>query len=343
MPDRRKIVVGLSGGVDSSIALLLLKQQGFVPFGVFLKFAYWERGIKNSKKVCEKLDIPFYIVDCQKEFRNRVIKYFLETLKNKQTPNPCVFCNKNFKFKKLFEFAKRKGIKLIATGHYARIREDKTGKYELLKAKDKTKDQSYFLCLLNQDYLKNIIFPLGDYTKKQVYQIAKKNKLNFLSEQKQSQDLCFDSQKIIKQEIKEKPGKIVDTQGNILGEHKGLHFYTIGQRKGINLSSGPWRVVNFDKNRNCLIITNNDKDPALYNKTIFIKNYNFISGKIIKKKIKIKIKLRYRNFSVSAVLYPPKNNNLKLVFNKLQKSIAPGQWAVFYDKEVCLGGGEISL
>lgn len=337
MNKKREIIVGLSGGVDSSVALLLLKEQGYSPLGVFLDYS-WNNSVlsqaaNRAEKLCRRLEVPFFKIDCRKEFNSQVVRYFLKTLQKKKTPNPCVVCNRNVKIKKLFEFAQSKGIKQVATGHYARI---KNGK--LLRGKDKIKDQSYFLCLLGKEELKNLIFPLGNYTKKQVYQIARKNGLDFITEQKESQDLCFLSEQSLPSFLEERigfqPGEIVSAKGKILGQHQGLHFYTLGQRKGINLSGGPWWVVGFEKNKNQLIITKDENDPILYAKKTKIISSNFIPLKTTK----LKVKIRYRHPLASAVLYP----SLKLVFNRPQKAITPGQWAVFYDGDICLGGGIIS-
>ncbi len=251
---KKRIVVGMSGGVDSSITLVLLKKQGFNPVGVSLKLEVWKdkcnvlrenvcctkESFDIAKKICKKLNVPYYVYDVKKEFKKEVMDYFLSDLKKNRTPNPCVVCNRYLKFKKLFEFAKKKGIKYVATGHYAQVRfNKKTKRYELLKAKDKTKDQSYGLSFLPQKWLKWIILPLGNYTKKKVFKIAKKEGFEFFLKRKQSQDLCFVSKraipKYIEKKIGVKPGKIVDTKGNVLGEHKGVHFYTIGQRRRLGL------------------------------------------------------------------------------------------------------------
>lgn len=364
---RPKIIVGMSGGVDSAVSLYLLKQQGFDPIGVTLKYALWEsdnvtgkrdkeliaakrkfnlEALAKAEKVCQQFGASHYIVDCQEEFKKEVIGYFLNGLKKNITPNPCVVCNKRVKIKHLLQFADENGISFIATGHYAQINKNKkSGKYELLKGKDKIKDQSYFLCLLGQNQLSRIIFPLGNYTKKKVYQIAAKNGLDYFSPQEQSQDLCFLSQKSIplflESEIGRQPGKIVDANENILGEHQGLHFYTIGQRRGINLFGGPWWVTGFNKNKNYLIVTNNKNDAALYTKEIVMSDYHFISDNAPKKEMKVMVKPRYLHSSAKAILYLPENGKLKLAFSRPQKLITPGQWVVFFDGKICLGGGII--
>lgn len=356
----KKIVVGLSGGVDSSVSLLLLKKQGYEPIGVSLKYSVWENkrnilkenvccsesSFNIAKEMCKKLNVPYYIIDHKLDFKDKVIGYFLKVLKNKKTPNPCLVCNKLVKFNKLFDFAKKKGIKYIATGHYAKIRKNQdTKKFELLKVRDEKKDQSYFLCLLKQKQLSKIIFPLANYTKDQVYKIVQKEGFQFFTKIKQSQDLCFIAKQSIhsylEQEIGIEPGNIIDKKNNILGQHQGLHFYTVGQRKGIALSNGPWWVVRIDKKKNNLIVTNEEEDSDLFSKEAIITDYSFISGQIPKKMIEIEAKTRYSQKATLAKIYPPKNKKIKLVFDKPQKTITPGQWAVFYQNDVCLGGGII--
>ena len=367
MAKKKKIVVGLSGGIDSSMALLLLKKQGWDPIGVSLKMPVWKgkKSFAAAKKVCQKLKVPYYIIDVQKEFKKEVVNYFISEFKKNKTPNPCVICNRNLKFKKLFEFAKKKGVKYVATGHYALVRKHQTPNtksqtYQLLRAKDKEKDQTYNLCFLKREWLPYIIFPLGEYTKKQVCELAKKEGFNFLTKIKSSQDFCYLAGKPINDYLKQffgkKPGKILNSKGKVLGKHQGLHFYTIGQRKGIKISGGPWFVKDFDIKKNYLIITNNQKD--LYKKDVFLKPFYLINDREPSRKIRVMAKVRYRQPLSPAILYPPQQNNssqagpgttkLKLVFDKPQRAVTPGQFAVFYlpsDSEgkgqVCLGGGRI--
>ena len=356
----KKIVVGMSGGVDSSAALILLKEQGWQPVGVSLKFAVWQdkknklkeniccsqESFDRAKQICQKLDAPYYVLDCKKDFENIVINYFLKLLKNNQTPSPCFICNRDLKFKKLFAFAIENKINYIATGHYAKTRfNKKTGLFELLKAKDRNKDQSYFLSILNQRQLKYLVFALGNIYKDRAYQIAKNYGFDYYLKTRQSQDLCFISSKsmpdYLKSQIGLKSGQIQDLSGNILGTHQGLHFYTIGQRKGINLGQGPWYVIEKDIKKNILIITNNQDDPKLYKKEVVIDHPFFISGQMPNKPLAIKAKVRYNQQAEIALLKYLNKNRVKLIFKKPQRAVTSGQWAVFYQKDVCLGGGII--
>lgn len=347
----------MSGGVDSSVALYLLKEQGFDPIGVSLLFSHWENSknklkenvccskenILRAKKVCEKYKAPHFIVDATREFQKSVIDYFIYELKRGRTPSPCLFCNRDVKIALLIAFARKKGIDLVGTGHYAKIEKNKN-KYCLFKAKDKKKDQSYFLCLLKQNQLTRLILPLSKYTKEQVYKIAKKEKIDI--NPRQSQDLCFVSDNsmvpLLKEVIDVNKGKIIDKNGNILGEHEGLHFFTIGQRKGIGLSGGPYWVTGFDKAKNFLFVTNNPKDSALFSKEVILSNVNFISEKAPVKSIKVEAKCRFQQPLSKATLFPiSKKLQVKIIFNKPQKAITPGQITGFYKKEKCLGGGVI--
>jgi|AntAceMinimDraft_18_1070375.scaffolds.fasta_scaffold01743_7 tRNA-specific 2-thiouridylase len=356
--NKKIVVLGMSGGVDSSVALFLLKEQGFQVLGVSLKFGYWEGGqtslrenvycseesIKRAKRVCEKYNCPHFIIDVSKEFGKSVIDYFLESLKNNKTPNPCVFCNRDVKVSALLRFAEKKKADYIATGHYARIKES-NGKFQLLRAKDNEKDQTYFLAFLGQAQLAKLILPLGDYLKKDIYTIAEKEGIEIAV--KESQDLCFINNNSIpnflEKEIGSNPGKIQDTQGNVLGEHKGLHFYTIGQRRGVNLPGGPFWVTNFDVKNNTLIVTDNSDDLKLFSKRVILSNVNFISGKKIKAPLKVEAKIRYRQPLAKAKLICGSRTSAhwELVFDEPQKAVTIGQIAVFYNKDVCIGAGEI--
>jgi tRNA-specific 2-thiouridylase len=356
-----KVICAMSGGLDSSVAAALLKRSGFDVIGVFMKF--WAEPDKNdligsknrccspeaelrARKVAKILKIPFYVFDFSKEFKKKIVDYFFKELKKGNTPNPCVVCNKEIKFGLLLEKALSLGADFVATGHYARKRELKTQNskvktYQLLRAKDKEKDQSYFLWMLNQKQLRRILFPIGDYTRKEVENLAKKFKLPLLRAKK-SVEICFIKTTLddfLRKYLKEKPGKIIDTQGKILGEHRGLWFYTIGQRKGIGLAGGPYWVLDKNVKENTLIVTKNEKD--LFKKELICKNVNWISGKEPKLPLKIQAKIRYRHQLTWAVSYKLKAKSYKLVFEKPQRAITPGQSIVFYKGQEVLGGGII--
>jgi tRNA-specific 2-thiouridylase len=402
-----KVVVAMSGGLDSSVSAALLKRAGFEVIGVFMKFwkapddnglsGGWNRCCSpeaevRARKVAKILKIPFYVFNFEKEFKKRIVDYFLEGYKKGITPNPCVLCNKEIKFGLLLEKALKLDADYIATGHYARKYELKsqisklkttTQKqkvvYQLLRAKDIERDQSYFLWMLNQKQLKRILFPIGDYTRKEVENLARKFKLPVLKARK-SVEICFIKTTIhpvksrrarissktklfngvndfLKKYLKKKPGKIIDTRGETIGTHQGLYYYTIGQRKGLGLVSGPafakpacrqaglragkpYYVLDKDLKKNLLIVTKNEKD--LLKKELICKNVNWISGKAPKFPLKIKAKIRYRHQPASAIV--TKNlqpRSYKLEFEKPQRAITPGQSVVFYKGQELLGGGVI--
>lgn len=356
--ENKKIVVGMSGGVDSSMALVLLKEAGWEPIGVSLKLPVWEskdnllrenvcctdESFAVAKSICEKLGVPFYTVDAKKEFRDEVIKYFNKEYASGRTPNPCSICNRELKFGDLFEFAEKVGAEYVSTGHYAKTRfNPKTKKYELLKAKDKTKDQTYALSLLPQKWISKIVFPLGEYTKDEVFEKAKKLGLKYFTKQKESQDFCFVAgkslPKYLKEVIGEKDGDIVDTKGKVLGKHEGLHFYTIGQRKGIELSGGPYFVKELNTKKNQLVVTKNEKD--LFSREAKLEKVNYISGERPKNPVIVTAKVRYQSPLAKATLTPQKGDRAKIVFEKPQRAITPGQTCVFYTNEICFGGGII--
>ena len=346
-----KVVIAMSGGVDSSVAAALLKEAGFDVIGVFMKF--WagdelhkeynrccsKEAEKRARKVASILKIHFYAIDFKKEFKKQVVNSFLADYKKGITPNPCVVCNKQIKFGLLLKKAKSLGADFIATGHYARIKKQ-NNELSLIKAKDNEKDQSYFLWKLNQNQLKNVLFPIGSYKKSEVRKLAKDFNLPVL-DIPESQEVCFISKnrtnEFLKKYLKTKPGKIVDVNGKELGKHQGLWFHTIGQRKGIKLPNGPFYVINKDKKKNVLIISKNKKD--LYEKETELKQVNWISKKEPKLPLKVQVKIRYHNKSAKATI----DRKHILKFDKAQKAITPGQSAVFYEKNRLLGGGIIVL
>ncbi len=352
----KKVIIAMSGGVDSSVAAALLKRAGFNVIGVFMKF--WvvpeKDGIvgarnrccspeaeKRARKVAKILKIPFYVFNFEKQFKEKIVDYFLAEYKKGITPNPCVVCNKEIKFGLLLKKALTLDTDYVATGHYSRLRKEKD-EIHLLKGKDKKKDQSYFLWQLDQKQLKRILFPVGDYTKDEVKKLAKKFQLPVLKIP-ESMEICFIENTIndfLFRYLKTKPGKIIDAEGKLIGEHKGLHFYTIGQRKGIKLVGGPFYVFDKDLKKNLLMVTKNEKD--LDKKELRAKNVNWISGKVPKLPLKIKAKIRYGHELASAVItHSLKSKVYNLKFNNFQRAITPGQSVVFVKGQELLGGGII--
>ena len=340
----KKVIIAMSGGVDSSVVAALLKRAGFEVVGVFMRMVdspRFREGEKKAKKVARVLDIPFLVFDLKKEFKKRIISSFLKEYKAGFTPNLCVVCNKEIKFGLLVKRALRLKPDFVATGHYAQIQK-REEKFHLLKGKDKEKDQSYFLWQLNQKQLKRILFPLGGYTKAQVKKIAKKLKLPTFNTP-ESQEVCFIQNTLndfLRKNLEPKKGKIVDLQRKILGQHYGLWFYTIGQRKGIRLPGGPYYVLAKDLKRNLLIVTKKEKD--LYKKELVFKKVNWISSKKPHLPLKVQAKIRYRSNPASATII--NKGKLKvycLKFKVAQRAVTPGQSAVFYQGQELLGGGII--
>ncbi len=333
----KKVAVAMSGGIDSSVAAALIKESGVDTIGVFMRiYPDSLRGSeKRARKIAQILNIPFFVLDFRKEFKNKIISYFLEEYKKGITPNPCVLCNKEIKFGLLLRGVKKMGAEFLATGHYARTEVQK-----LLKAKDKEKDQTYFLWQLDSEKIKHILFPIGGYTKRQVKDLAREFKLP-VSGIQESQEVCFikdTCNDFLIKHLKKNPGDIVDAKGKVVGQHNGLWFYTIGQRKGINISGKkPLYVLKKDIKKNILIVTENKKD--LESRELIIKNINWISGKTPKLPLKIMAKVRYRTCSSRATII--KDVAYKVVFDKPQRAITSGQSVVFYKGVELLGGGII--
>jgi tRNA-specific 2-thiouridylase len=334
----KKVICAMSGGVDSSVAAALLNKQGFDVIGCWLKL--WpERNFSNRaqetvKKITLKLGIPFLVFDFSREFKKKVVDYFLTEYQKGRTPNPCVKCNKEIKFGIFFKKALASGADYIASGHFARIKNKK-----LLTARDKKKDQSYFLYNLTQKQLEKILFPIGDYSKSEVKELAKDFKIAGLV-RPESKDICFlkgRHQDFLKKYLKLKPGPILNTSGKRIGRHQGLSLYTIGQRKEIEVPGAlPYYVLKLNFKNNTLIVTDDEKD--LYKKELIAEKVNWISGKAPKLPLKIKAKIRYLHPVSSAVI---KSHEYKIVFSKPQRAITPGQSIVFYRGQELLGGGII--
>jgi len=352
-----KVAVGLSGGVDSSVSALLLKEKGYEVIGIFMKifderdrkflsfksacYGPEEKDIEDAERVCKILNIPFYTIDLKKEYCEIVFGYFKEEHLKGKTPNPCVICNRFLKFDILLKKVFSSGIEFdyFATGHYARVFfDEKRKRYILKKGLDKEKDQSYFLFLLTQEQLSKIIFPLGEYKKKDVREIAKKNNLP-LSDKEESQDFISGDRFFIFGDFK-KEGDIVDKDGNILGKHRGIIYYTIGQRKGLGIAKGkPLYVIEIDAEKNKIVV---GEEKDLYKKILIAENTNFISIEKLEKSMKVNAKIRYKHNPAKAIITPIEDNKVRVEFEKPQRAPTPGQAVVFYENDEVVGGGFIS-
>lgn len=361
MKYKKSVLVGMSGGVDSTVASFLLKEKGFRVEGIFFQFFNEDDSLEikrdnvlNSgfsstsrvRMIAEKLDIPFYKIDYQKEFREIVIDDFIRQYQGGMTPNPCIICNEKVKFNLLLSYALKNNIEYIATGHYAQVEKDWDQKQFFLKrGLDTKKDQSYFLYRLDQNILSKSLFPLGRLTKKGVEKIALEIGLE-THRIKESQEICFinegNYQKFIENNRREenKPGYFLDTSGNKLGKHKGIAFYTIGQRKKIGLSSNTRKyIIRINVEDNTIIIGN---ETDLYQRAFKIEKVHFISIDPISRPIKLQVQIRYNTHPAYAKVFPDQENRLNVFFDKPQKAITPGQSAVFYKKDNVIGGGIIS-
>ena len=338
----------MSGGVDSSISVALLKDQGFEVTGVFMRLVKskkFNKAEKEARIIAKYLNIPFLVFDFHKEFQKKIIDYFLKEYQRGITPNPCIKCNQEIKFGLFFNKALKLKSDYFATGHYARKQETRNKKqgtgYRLLKGKDKSKDQSYFLWTLNQKQLKRILFPVGNYTKKEVRKMAKRLGILKLV-RKESEDICFIENnfgQFIKKHLSLKTGPILDIDGKIIGQHSGLSLYTIGQRKNIRIPGPkPYYVLKLDFKRNALVVSQNEKD--LYNKELTLKKVNWISGKKPKFPTTVSVKIRYRHKGSKAIV-DKSGRSIKVKFLKAQRAITPGQSVVFYKENEVLGGGVI--
>jgi len=355
----------MSGGVDSSVAAFLLKKQGFEVVGVFMKF--WKEGesenrccstesYRLARAVAQKIGIPIYSFNLKKEFKKRVVDYYLNEYKRGWTPNPCVVCNLEIKFGLLLDRAKAMNARL-ATGHYARIEKEKNGDYSFLRGKDSNKDQSYFLWKIAKDDLKNIVFPVGGYKKEKVRIIAKEADL-LVAERKDSAGICFiakkENEKFLKKHLKSyfKKGDIVENSGRLLGHHQGLFCYTIGQRTGLNLgdlslgkgsiSRKPLYVVKIDISKNRLIV---GEEKELYHRGLLAEGVNWLDNsskfKVQSLKLTCEAQIRYQHKTTSCVVEKYKTGCLKVVFQEAQRAITRGQSVVFYQGDKLLGGGVI--
>lgn len=356
----------MSGGVDSSTAAALLKEQGYDVIGISMQLWDYTEGerdrfgsccslddLYDARRVADKLDIPFYVVNFEEMFSKAVVDYFVESYLKGETPNPCLKCNQIIKFEVLLKRALELEADFLATGHYARVMYNAdTGRYLLLRGKDLTKDQSYFLFTMTQKQLSKIIFPLGDLTKTDVRKIAKRFGLN-IAEKKDSQEVCFapeDYPSFIARKVGrcadngssykfEPTGDIVDLNGNILGVHKGLYKYTIGQRKGLGVARGePLYVLKIDTKKNQLIV---GSENNLFSNGLIANETNWIGISSLDSATEVIARIRYRHKGAEVVVLPLDNNRVEVRFKRPEKSITPGQAVVFYKEDEVIGGGWI--
>lgn len=351
----KRALIAMSGGVDSSLAALLMKEKGYECIGCTMKlYENEDAGIEKTKTCCSLddvedarnvaclLDMPFYVFNFTERFRTQVIDRFVQSYEEGRTPNPCIDCNRYMKFDKLYERAKLMGCEYIVTGHYARI-EKEDGKFFLKKALDETKDQTYVLYTLTQDQLAHTMFPLGNLTKRTVRNIAEKN--GFINANKpDSQDICFvpdgDYASVIEKYTGRicMPGNFVDTEGNIMGQHKGIIHYTLGQRKGLGIAAGKPVYVCEIRPQTREVVLGNPED--LMSRDVYVSDFNWISGNAPGGRIRCTAKVRYRQSEQPAVL-SVEGDIVHIVFDQPQRAITPGQAAVVYDGDVVLGGGTI--
>jgi tRNA-specific 2-thiouridylase len=337
-----KVAVALSGGVDSSAAALLLKEAAYEVIGVHMRLwdsPGFDHQAHRAENICRILGIPYHQVDLQREFESCVVDYFCQEYQQGRTPNPCVVCNQCIKFGILLDKALSLGVDYLATGHYARVEHSHDG-HRLLKAADISRDQSYFLYTLTQEKLGRVLFPLGEHSKDEVRQMAKQAGLATAT--RSSQDICFISQRnygaFLSQRFAALPGDIVDTQRKRLGQHRGIAFYTIGQRHGLGLASGKsLYVIRIEPESNRIVL---GPEEELYSRRLSARKVNWTSGTAPRERLTAMAKIRYKSREAEAVLFF-RNDSVDVHFAQPQKAVTPGQAVVFYNLDEVLGGGII--
>ncbi|WP_111978111.1 tRNA 2-thiouridine(34) synthase MnmA [Algibacillus agarilyticus] len=355
----KKVIVGMSGGVDSSVSAYLLLQQGYQVEGLFMK--NWEeddtdeycsaaQDLADAQAVSDKLGIHLHTINFAAEYWDNVFEYFLAEYKAGRTPNPDIMCNKEIKFKAFLEFAAEAlNADYIATGHYVRRRESDNG-FQLLRGLDTNKDQSYFLYAVGAKQIGQTLFPVGELEKPEVRRIAEEQDL-VTANKKDSTGICFIGERkftdFLQQYLPAQPGKIETVDGEIVGDHQGLMYHTLGQRKGLRIGGlsdkgeEPWYTVDKDLERNVLIVAQGSKHPRLFSKGLMATQLNWVDGKGPKGTITCAVKTRYRQPDIQCELKRISDDQIKVIFNEPVSSVTPGQSAVFYLDEVCLGGGII--
>lgn len=348
-----KVVVGISGGVDSSVAALLLKEEGYDVVGIFMK--NWddtdengvctaEEDFEDAVAVANQIGIPYYSINFEKEYYDRVFTYFLDEYKKGRTPNPDIMCNKEIKFKAFLDYAKNLGADYVATGHYARV--DRSGdETVMLRGVDNNKDQTYFLSQLSQDQLKDVLFPVGELDKSEVRDIAHKYNLA-TADKKDSTGICFigerDFNEFLSGYLPAQPGDIVDTEGNVLGKHEGLMFHTIGQRRGLGIGGEgeAWFVCGKNLDKNELIVCQGSENPLLFSNRLLASELSTVTDKKIPTEFDCTAKFRYRQKDINAHVKVLDDSQVEVTYDDT-KAVTPGQAAVFYMDEVCIGSAII--
>ncbi len=339
MKDKNKVIVALSGGVDSSAAAYLLLEQGYQIEGATLDLGLGEEAAYAAADICAKLGIKHHIIDCKADFEQKVIQPFIKAYGLGLTPNPCTICNPSLKFPSFWPLMAKTDSYYLATGHYVRLFQDNQANFRLAKAAYLAKDQSYFLYDLGQDILSHCLFPLSDFTKDEIRAKAKAAGLS-VAEKKDSQDICFikgDYRDFIRPHLKAKPGQVVDSCGKLLGQHQGLYNYTIGQRKGLGLALGyPAYITGLDTEHNRVII---GTEQELSARQAWLCKVNL--AKPLGQSFKAQVKIRYKSPPAAATVYLKEGNCAQVIFDEPVKAITPGQAAVFYEQDILLGGGLI--
>lgn len=355
---KKKVVIGLSGGVDSSVAALLLKEQGYEVIGLFMNnwheendegICSAEQDYTDVRRVAAALDIPYYTVDLSKKYYDKVFRLFLDEYKKGRTPNPDVLCNREIKFGPFKDYAMQLGADFIATGHYCGTMK-KDNLTFLTRAKDENKCQTYFLNQVSMSQIENVIFPLENLIKNEVRDIAKANKL-VTATKKDSTGICFigerNFRKFLSSYIPMKEGDIKTLDGKVVGKHNGVFFYTVGQRKGFGLggkigedNTSPWFIIKKDIEKNILYV-NQGETEELFSNELVCNEFNFVTLPLKKGENRVQVRIRHRQPLQEAVAFMQNDGSVRVIFDEKQRAVATGQYCVLYDKNICLGGGVI--
>lgn len=356
-PAQTKVIVGMSGGVDSSVSALLLQQQGFQVEGLFMKnwdeddgteYCTAKEDLKDAQQVCDKLGIHLHTANFAAEYWDNVFEHFLQEYQAGRTPNPDILCNREIKFKAFLEYAIHLGADYIATGHYAR-RSDDENNAQLIKGLDNNKDQSYFLHAVSGTEIAKTLFPIGNMEKPAVRELAEKHDLVTFNK-KDSTGICFIGERrfkdFLQQYLPAQPGDIISVESELLGKHSGLMYHTIGQRQGLGIggiSGGgedPWYVVDKDLDNNQLVVAQGSQHPRLFKQALYVSELHWINAQAPEFPLSCKAKTRYRQADQSCTVYQ-KEQGFEIVFDEPQRAVTPGQSLVLYQQEICLGGGII--